>query len=478
MGNQHDFCYTPATKLAEKIRSKQVSPVEVMDAFIERIEQVNPKINAFCTLATDKAREEAIQAEKKIMRNEEVGPLHGLPVGIKDLTNTAGIRTTLGSKAFSDNVPQKDALLVKRIKQAGGIIIGKTNTPEFGHKGTTDNDLFGTSVNPWNVEMTPGGSSGGSAAAVAAGLVPFAEGSDGGGSIRIPASLCGIYGLKPTYGRIPFDGNGKDLFASQHPFLHNGPLTRTVEDAALFLSVMAGPDPCDPLCLPDTGENYTRLLQRDVKGLRIAYSPNLDSYVIDSRVQAAMDQAVEQLERLGCLVEEVTIDFGESRRTLIKAFSKLWFAHFAASYGHLIQEKREQFSPDVVKMIEIGQSMSAMDYRQVGQPRSLIYRKIEHVFQSYDFLITPTLAAPAFPHHLKGPSEINGEPVNPDVDWMLTGFFNLTGHPAASIPIGFTENGLPMGMQVVGKRFADQSVLNLSYAYEAACPWADRKPIL
>jgi amidase len=479
MKNQSDdLYYASAVNIANQIKNKVISPVEVVDHFLQRIEKVNPIINAFCTITADQARQEAKKAESAVMKGEAVGRLHGVPIAIKDLTPTEGIRTTFGSKAFAEFIPERDATYVRRVKEAGGIILGKTNTPEFGHKGTTDNALFGTTKNPWNTELTPGGSSGGSAAAVASGLVPLAEGSDGGGSIRIPASLCGIYGFKPTYGRIPFDGKPVNMFGSQHPFLHYGPLTRTVEDAALLFSVMAGPTPSDPYCLPDTGEDYPAELKNEIKNLRIAYSPNLGVYEVDHQVQKALEQSVEKLRELGCEVEEVELDFGMSRDYIMEQFCVLWFSALASSYEGLPPNIDSLLSKDVLTMIEMGQKYSAMEYKAVELMRTQVWHTVQGVFDHYDLLICPTLAVPPFSHTMKGPSHINGKPINPNSDWMLTGIFNLTGHPAASVPAAFLEGNLPVGMQVIGPRFADSLVLRLSYMYEQAYPWTKYTPNL
>jgi len=468
-----DFAYASATELARLIRSKAVSPVEIVDQLLARIEAINPRINAFCTVAVEQARAEAQKAEQKVMRGEELGPLHGVPIAIKDLTATAGIRTTFGSLVFKDNVPQEDAICVRRIKKAGAIILGKTNTPEFGHKGTTDNLLFGTTKNPWNLDMTSGGSSGGSAAAVASGLVPFAEGSDGGGSIRIPSSFCGVYGFKPTYGRIPYDGHPQNMFWSQAPFLHYGPISRTVEDAALLFSVMTGYHPLDPYSLPDTGEDYLQEIRKDVKNLRVAYSPDLGFYQVDKRVHIAVENAVEQLQSLGVQVELVKVDLG-SKKAFEEAFEIMWYAQIASAYAPLLAEYRELFSKAIVYMLETGQSLNAMDYKKTELVRTNLWYRLQRIFDNYDLLVCPTLAVPAFSHQIRGPKEINGVKVNPFTDWMLTNVFNMTGHPAASLPVGFTDDKLPVGMQVIGRRLGDSTVLRLSYAFEQAFSGSQR----
>ncbi|MGE5543982.1 MAG: amidase, partial [Bacillota bacterium] len=402
-----EFAYTSATELARLIKNKEVSPVEIVDQLLARIEAVNPQINAFCTVVANQARIEAKKAEEQVMRGDDLGPLHGVPIAIKDLTSTAGIRTTYGSLVFKDYVPQKDAICVQRIKKAGAIILGKTNTPEFGHKGTTDNLLFGTTRNPWNLELTSGGSSGGSAAAVAAGLVPFAEGSDGGGSIRIPASFCGVYGFKPTYGQIPYDGYPHNMFWSQAPFLHFGPIARTVEDAALLFSIMNGYHPRDPYSLPDTAEDYLSEIKKDVKTLRVAYSPDLGFYQVDPRVRQTIEKAVKRLQSLGVQVDLITVDLG-SKKAFEEAFEIMWYVQIASAYAPLLAEKRELFSKAIVSMLEAGKSINALDYKKTELVRTDIWYRLQKIFDNYDLLLCPTLAVPAFSHQIRGPKEING----------------------------------------------------------------------
>lgn len=469
MRKTDDLSFMSATVLSKRIRKKEISPVEVVDFFLQRIEDLNPTINAFCTVAADQARQDAVNSEKEIMMgNSDIGLLHGVPIAIKDLTRTKGIRTTFGSKVFADYVPTKDSIVVRRIKEAGGIIIGKTNTPEFGHKGTTDNQLFGTTKNPWNPDLTSGGSSGGSAAAVAAGLVPLAEGSDGGGSIRIPASFCGVFGLKPTYGRIPFDGIENNMFSSQNPFLHHGPISRSVDDAALLYSVMSGYDPSDPFVLPNTDDFTIQKIFDGIQGLRIAYSPDLGLYEIDPQVQEAMNNVVRQLHNLGCRVEEVNLDFEMSREDITHAFSTLWITQVATNYRSLLPDYEHALSEDIRKMIHFGEKISAVDYKDIEFVQTKIWKKVQEVFNDYDLLVSPTLAVPAFSHTIKGPKIINEKKINPNLDWMLTTIFNLTGHPAASIPAPVKDNQLPVGIQVVGRRMEEKNIFRLAYAFEQA----------
>ncbi|MHB1420436.1 MAG: amidase [Bacillota bacterium] len=474
MSNQStDLFNVSALELAEMIRNREVSPVEVINAYLQRIGQINPLINAFCTVSDDQARQAAQTAENALMRGEEIGPLHGVPIAIKDLTPTAGIRTTYGSRIFADNVPTEDAVYAERVKKAGAIVLGKTNTPEFGHTATTDNALFGPTRNPWNLECTVGGSSGGSAAAVAASLTPLAEGSDGGGSVRIPASACGVYGLKPTYGRIPFD-TSPSRFSSDTPFLHHGTLTRTVADAALLLSVVSGPDRRDPYSLPSTGENYLEAIKKDIKGLRIAFSPNLGYFEIDAQVSSAVEDTVKILAELGCTVETKNPDFIDPLKTVQGPFNLMWCVHFASFYAEYLPQWQDKISRGVLAMIKTGQRVPVEEYKQAEIARSVVWDKIEAIFSEYDLLLTPTLSVPAFQLGIPGPREVNGKSIDPYSGWMLTYPFNLTGHPAASVPCGFTREGLPIGLQVIGRRFDEATILAVSAVIEKAKPWAHR----
>lgn len=452
-----------ATELRNQIQTKQLSPVEVMSAYLERIEKENNKWNAYVSM-NEQALEEAKKAEESMMKGEKLGSLHGVPIAIKDLTPTKGLVTTYGSPVFKDFVPDYEPTFLKRVKSAGAIVLGKTNTPEFGHKGTTDNPLFGTTKNPWNEKLTPGGSSGGSAAAVAAKLAPFAEGSDGGGSIRIPASLTGIFGLKPTFGVVPHDGNPNNVFGSQHPYLHNGPMTRTVKDATLLFSVMQGYAENDP----DSAPIVEKGQMKDLKDIKIAYSSDLGLFEISHDVAKVIDKACENFSDLGCHVEEVKVDLGLSKRDFLRTFSGLWCVSFATSYGELYDAQPESFSDNLAKMIAVGRKITAVDYKRLDWNRTKVWNVIQQLLAEYDYIVSPTLATTAFEHQLAGPTKINGKEVNPVNDWMLTQVYNLTGHPAASLPVGLTEEGLPVGLQIASKKYTDNQLLQLCQQYEQA----------
>lgn len=453
-----------ATDLAALIRERRVSATEVVESHLQRIDRLNPTLNAFCTVLHEQALAAAKTADTALMNGEAIGPLHGLPIGLKDLTPTKGIRTTRGSLLFANHVPSEDAVLVQRIRAAGGIIIGKTNTPEFGHKGITDNLVFGATRNPWDVSRTAGGSSGGSAAAVAAGLVPLAEGSDGAGSIRIPASLCGVFGFKPTYGRVP-DVLG--AFSSHSPFFHNGPMARSVDDAALLYRAMAGADPSDPFSLPGTGEEIDSLAT-DVSGLRVAYSPDLGYFQVAADVRQACADAAYAFADLGCQVDEIDLGLDED---VERQFMTLWRGKLASTYSDLRRTELELLEPKVQELIAQGKRLSAVDYGRANLARERVWNRLCEVYRNYDLLLCPTTAVAAFPHAQGAPSEIEGTPIDPLIGWFLTYPFNLTGNPAASIPCGLSADGLPIGVQIVGRRLEDRQVLQAARAFERIRPW-------
>jgi Asp-tRNA(Asn)/Glu-tRNA(Gln) amidotransferase A subunit family amidase len=467
---QDDLCYMAAVDLAAAIRERRLSPVELIEALLDRIDRINPRINAYCTLAADRARVDAQRAEEAVMAGGPLGPLHGVPISIKDLTLTAGIRTTMGSKAFEDYVPTEDALIVERSRRAGAVVVGKTNTPEFGCKGVTDNAIFGHTRNPWDPSRVAGGSSGGAGAAVAAGISPLAEGSDLGGSIRTPASVCGIVGLKPSLGRVaryPAPNGWTALSV-------NGPMTRTVGDAALLLSVFAGPDERDPQSLPDTGEDFARAVDGGVSGLRVAWSADLGYAEVDPEVRHIAQAAVKTFADLGCEVEEADPGFEDPRPLLIE---------LTAPYRAAIMEPhlawRDLMDPVLVSRLDTASSMSAVDYEKATHARTAMTRLVAGFFERHDLLVTPTTPAAAFPLGRDFPDEIDGHKLEGSLDWApFTVPFNVTGQPAISVPCGHTSEGLPVGLQIVGRRFADGLVLRAAAAFEAAAPWADRRPPL
>ena len=460
-----------ATELARLVRTREASPVEVLDAFLDRIDRLDPALHAFCTVPAAHARERARQAEAAVLAGEDTGPLHGVPVAIKDLTPTRGIRTAFGSVLFQDHVPDADAIVVERTLAAGGIVVGKTMTSEFGHAASASNPVFGATVNPWDATRSPGGSSGGSAAAVAAALSPVAEGSDAGGSIRIPASCCGVLGLKPHLGRIPVE-TGRTYFETLACI---GPLTWTARDAALLMSVWAGPDERDPKSLPDTGDDWLGALDGDLAGLRVAWSPSL-GLPADPEVVGLVGQAGRTLERLGCSVEEIDLTADAS---LVQVLHRLWVGLEATLFGGSVAEHAERMTPGVLREIERGRAQTAIDVWEAEIERSRWYDRVRAVLDSYDVMLCPTNATPPPPADAVtyGPQEIAGRPVDPKSGWTLTYPFNLTTHPAISIPCGMTAEGLPVGMQVVARRFGEAALLRIAARFEEAAPWAARRPM-
>ncbi|MFQ5899518.1 MAG: amidase [Candidatus Methylomirabilia bacterium] len=466
-----DLCWLPATDLAAQIRSKAISPVEVTEAVLARIERVGLTLNAFCTVTPELASRAAREAEIAVLKGEPLGPLHGVPVSIKDLVFTRNVRTTGGSRIYADFIPEEDAVSVERLKAAGAVLLGKTNTSEFGHKAVTDNPLFGPTRNPWRLDLTPGGSSGGAAAAVAAGLGPLALGTDGGGSVRIPAAFSSVFGFKPTFGRVPhypgFSTWGETLSQS-------GPIARTVRDAALMLEVMAGPDDRDRYSLPAEPESYLAACEAPVNGLSIAWTPDLGYAAVDPEVARIAQDAAGVFEALGCYVEVVSPGWENPE----EVFATLVAAETFAALAERAAEWHDRMDRTLVRFLERGRGVTAAEYVRASHRRKAYSVAVQAFLARFDLLATPTLAVPPFLVETSGPREIAGQRVSP-LGWMpFTYPFNLTGQPAASIPAGFTADGRPVGLQIVGKRFGDRTVLSAAAAFEAARPWALRRPLL
>ncbi len=466
-----ELCWMPAAELAAAIRRKKLSPVDVMRAVLARIERVNPRLNAFVTVTAEQAMKDARAAERALTRKgARLGPLHGLPFSTKDLVITKGIRTTFGTRLFADNVPTEDAPMVERLRAAGAIQLGKTNTPTFGWIGATHNLLFGITRNPWNPERTPGGSSGGASAAVAAGLGPLAIGTDGGGSIRIPASCTGIFGLKPSFGRIPVYPPSAAWSLS-----HIGPMTRTVMDAALMMNACAGPDERDQYSLPADGTDYVKALRGSLKGLRVAWSGNLGfAKVVDPEVLAACDKAARRFRDFGCRVESVNPGWPTPK----DCWEAIFCGGVAARMHPYLAERRGDIDPGLVEIIEQTLRWGPTRYVQAWFDRLAWNEHCRRFFEKYDLLLTPTIATRPFKVGVDNPTEIAGIPIEP-YDWIPFTFpFNMTGNPGASVPCGFTSDGLPIGLQIVGRRFADALVLRAAAAFERAHPWAQHRPPL
>lgn len=467
-----EIYWMDALELSNAVKREELSPVEVIDAVLDHIKEYNPKINAIVTLTEDRARESAKEAEKALKRGKELSPLQGVPLTIKDLDFTKGIRTTFGSKLFEDNVPKEDSVVVERLKEAGAILLGKTNTPEFGLIAVTDNLVFGHTRNPWDLSRTSGGSSGGAAAGVAAGMGPVATGSDGGGSIRIPSSLCGVYGIKPSFGRVP----SYPSLPIWETMACNGPITRTVADAALMMDVMAGPDPRDRFSLPPERTSYLESLDEEIDGCQIAYSSDLGYALVDPEVEKITRKAAFSFEDLDCEVSEVDLDIPNMEEELLTMVA----SEAVTAFEDLLEEGwEEKIYPLYRGFLPMEESITYRDYVRVKFKRRELWEEIREIFESHDFLLTPTTAVPAFEIEERGPigpDKIAGESVTP-TGWMpFTYPFNFTGQPAASVPCGFTEDGLPIGLQIVGDRYDDLGVLQASRAFEQAHPWHEEKP--
>lgn len=467
--------FTPAHELAALIRAREISPVELVDLFLERIAEVNPQLNAYVTLVEDEARAAAREAEQAVTDGRELGPLHGVPAAIKDLALTRGIRTTSGSRVHENRVPDVDNRAVKRIRDAGAIILGKTNTPEFGWLSITDNDLFGPTCNPWALSHTPGGSSGGAAAAAAAGLAPVSLGSDGGGSIRHPASFCGVFGIKPSFGLVP----RLDPDDGWPTLSHQGPLARTVAGAAAALDALAGYDREDFSSVPLPAQGFLANLDRaEPRQWRVAFSPDLGFAEIDPRVREAFESAVAQFGELGFEIEEACPDLTPAR----ELFKGIMFPELVGDELRLIRDDgTSDMNPDLTRFVWKRRDIPARDYLEAERGRRALYLEVERFFEKFDLLLTPTLALPPFEHPRsmsEYPHTVNGREVGATGWHPFTPPFNLTHHPAASLPCGFTPEGLPVGLQIVGPRYADLRVLQAAAVYEAAQPWAGLRPAL
>ncbi|MBI3795428.1 MAG: amidase [Deltaproteobacteria bacterium] len=462
-----DLCFTSAVEIAAWVREKKVSPVEVTEAFLARIDKLNPTLNAYVTLTPALARAAAKRAEAAVMAGAALGPLHGVPFSVKDLIFTAGVRTTAGSLIYRDFVPDTDSLVVSRLKAAGGVMLGKTNTPEFGYKATTENLVFGATRNPWGLEKTPGGSSGGASAATAAGLAPLSVGTDGGGSIRIPASCTGIYGLKPTFGRVP----SLPGFGGWHSLSHTGPMTRTVADAALMMDVIALPDERDRLSLPAPQQTFSQAIQSHPRKLRVGWTRDLGYAAVDPQVTSTVEKAVLAFREIGWDVEEAHPGFPdpmETFTTTVRAENYVVAGELLATHGNLLD-------PGMRTFVQVSAGITALDYLRANQQRAKLCTQLASFFEKYDLLVTPTLPVPpiAINTRLK---EVAGRKVH-ILGWLIFTYpFNLTGNPAASVPCGWTAEGLPLGMQIIGRRFADAVVLQASAAFEQLQPWTQRRP--
>ena len=459
MHSPSDLCAWPATELARAIAARAISAVEVMDAHLARIDRVNPAVNAVVTLLPDAARRGAEEADAAVARGDALGPLHGLPVAHKDLTWTKGIRTTFGCRAFERFVPDDDALIVERLRAAGAITMGKTNTPELGAGSQTFNAVFGATRNPYDTTKTCGGSSGGAAVALATGMAPIADGSDLGGSLRNPASFCNVVGFRPSPGRVPIWPSQAAWF----PLGVQGPMARNVTDAALLLSAIAGPDPRAPISLPEPGTVFRPPLAGAGGGAAVAWSRNLGGLPVDPRVTAVLDAERGTFERLGCAVEDAEPDMSGADEVF-----RVWRAwYFELCHGALLDEHREVLKETVVWNIEEGRRLAGPRLGASMRAWSALLDRVRRFLERYEFLVLPVSQVPPFDVDQPYVTEIDGVRMETYLDWMRScSWISVLGLPAISVPCGFTDDGLPVGLQIVGRQHGDLRVLQLAHAFE------------
>lgn len=468
-----DICFATAGELVSRMRTGDLSAVEVMEAHLAQIESINPQVNAIITLLPhDEIRAKARAADERRARNEDLGPLHGLPVAHKDLALTKGIRTSFGSLAFRDFIPEENSLIVERLQNAGAITIGKTNTPELGAGSQTYNEIFGETLNPYDLTKTCGGSSGGAAVSLACGMLPIADGSDMGGSLRNPASFCNVVGLRPSPGRVP---TWPDL-VGWFPLLVEGPMARTVEDVALMLSTIAGPDSRAPISIAEPGALFTRPLGRDFKDVRIAWSRTLGKLPVDPRVTTALDEKRYVFESLGCITDDVEPDFTDADDVF-----KVWRAwRMELGFAEFLEKYRTVFKDTVVWNIEEGMKLSGPQIGAAERKRTELYHRIRRLMETYDYLILPVSQVPPFDVKQRYVTRINDDAMETYIDWMKSCYYiSVIGNPAISVPCGFTSDGLPVGIQIVGRHQNDFGVLQLAYAFEQATAlWRHKPPIV
>ena len=464
-----ELCDLTAVELASRIRHKQLSARDVMAAHLARIERVNPKINAIVTLVADRAMADAAKADELQARGGTLGALHGLPVAHKDLVNTAGIRTTFGSPMFRDNVPTVDALFVTRTRAAGAIMVGKTNTPEFGAGSNTFNPVFGATYNPYNLSKTVGGSSGGAAAALRCGMVPIAGGSDTGGSLRNPAAFTNVVGFRPTPGRVPDDDG------SWSPLSTNGPMARTVADVALFLSALVGPHGPDPLCIDEDGAQFRAPLARSFKGTRVAWFKNLGGVPFDSEITRVVNANRRVFTDLGCVVEEAEPDFSG----VDEAFPILRHLSYHSSYAKMARENPAMFKATVKYEIAEAERNTGADVARAMARQAKMSLDVARFFERYDYFVLPVTQVEPFDLTTEYPMTVAGESMPTYIDWMRSCWYvSFMACPCISVPAGFSASGLPVGLQIVAKRRAEWAVLQMAHAFEQATLHGAKRPVL
>jgi amidase len=466
-----DLCFASARELARLYRSRRASPLEVMQAVLARIDAVNPKVNAYVTVDRERALGAARRATAALGRRSALPPLHGIPVSIKDLTPTKGLRTTWGSTLFADHVPTEDAVVVERLRAAGAIVVGKTNTPEFGAGGNTFNRVFGPTRNPWNLALTCGGSSGGAAVALSTGMGPLAEGSDLGGSLRTPAAFCGVVGFRTTPGLVP--AYPREL--AWDSLSVTGPMARTVGDVALMLSAIAGPDDRAPLSYAVDPRAFLQAVRApSIRGWSVAWTPDLGGLLpVDAEVARAVEDATGTFRRLGARVRPASPDFSELNDIVLGTRG----LSMVALHGDKLPRWREVLQPGLVWNIEQGLALGAPEIARAQKLRTVLWHRVRQFLETYDLLVLPTVAVRPFPVEQAYPTEVNGRTLTNYTQWFfLTYAISVTGLPVISVPCGMTADGLPVGLQIVGRRRQEASVLRAAAAFEAAAPWADRRP--
>ena len=454
-----DVCFLPAHTMLDLVRQRKISATELLDCHLDQIENVNSKINAIVTLDEERARVTAKNIDQRIMTQAPLGLLEGLPVAHKDLIVTKGIRTTFGSPLYEDFIPDQDALIVERFRHSGAVTLGKTNTPEFGAGSQTFNKVFGATRNPYDLDKTCGGSSGGAAAALASGLVPIADGSDLGGSLRNPASFCNVVGLRPSTGLIPTWPNPSAWF----PLSVLGPMARTVKDVSLMLSAIAGPDPRCPLSIAQSPDIFRQDLGRDFSGVRVAWSRTLGDLPVDDEVLKVIETAVHRLEDTGCIIEEIDPNLTEAD----EVFHVLRAWHMESALGELLAAHPDQFKDTLIWNIEQGRTLTGPDVARAERLRSTMFERLNRFMNTYEFIICPVTQVLPFDVDLPYVSKINGSTLSNYLDWMKSCFrVSATGHPELSVPAGFSSSGLPVGLQIVGRFRDDFGVLQFGHAFE------------
>ena len=469
--SDRDLCFTPATELARLYRARKVSPLEVMRAVLTRIDAVNPQVNAYVTLARESALAAARRATATLRRRATLPPLFGIPVSIKDLNATKGLRTTWGSKIYENFIPSEDSLDVARLKAAGAIVVGKTNTPEFGAGGNTFNAVFGATRNPWNPALTSGGSSGGAAAALATGMGPLAQGSDLGGSLRMPAAFCGVVGFRTTPGLIPL--YPRDV--AWDSLAVTGPMARTVGDVALMLSAMAGPDDRAPLSYDvDTRPFRAAVRRPSIKGWRVAWAPDLDGLVpVEAEVARVAATATDVFRSLGARVRTASPSFAELGEIVLATRG----LSMVALHADRLAQWRDVMQRGLVWNIDQGLALTPREIAQGEKLRTVLWHRVRRFMEAFDLLVLPTVPLQPFPVEQPYPTELEGKSVRHYIEWaFLTYAITVTGLPVISVPAGFSRDGLPVGIQIVGRRRQEAAVLRAAAAFEAAAPWADRIP--